>query len=188
MNNSTIRAACMALAGVLFSFGAMAAPWKYETQIDKMTDEQKRMAMLRSTNSLSLPFPYAGKNYGTIYIRQHPQHGQDVIFGVDKGIILCHRKCDVLFRINGDKPVQISFFPASSGSSDLIFATDAKALITKLATAKKLMVQVSMYHAGNQVLEFDADTPLEWVASQSRPAASAQAQAAKKAQSVRARY
>jgi len=170
MNRTNIRAACTALAGVLLSFGAMAEPWKYETLTDKMTDAQTRMAYLQSTNSLSLPPPYAGKNYGWIYVRQHPQHGQDVIVRVNKGQILCHiPECQLLFRIDDGKATQITFLPSSSHESNVALARNAKALIAQLIKAKKVMIQVPMFQAGNQVLEFEADKPLEWAAPAPAP-------------------
>jgi hypothetical protein len=150
---------------LFFTSAASAAEWKYETSVDKMTDKETRLASLRSSNSLELRFPYQGENYGMIIVRQHPQHGLDVLITVDKGQIQCGvSDCEITVRVDDGKSTLAKVGRASSSASDIVFLKNPKPFASRLTKAKRVLVQLPMYQAGNQLLEFDAGKPLEMAA------------------------
>lgn len=152
------------LGALVLAAGSANADWLYHTQEDKMTSKPTKVAMLESTNSLSLGFPYSGKNMGTLYVRQHPKSGLNVIFTVDKGQILCrsYESCSISVRFDANQPVRMSAVGSSDNDSKVIFIENESKFIAAAKKAKKILIQVTMYQAGNQVLEFESTKPLEW--------------------------
>lgn len=160
---AALRVLAMTVAMLVGASNAVSAEWQYNSTTDKMTEQTTRFAMLRSDNSLALDFPYGGRNHGQITVRQHPQYGLDVVVQIDKGQIQCGLDdCRLAVRINGAKPTRITFARAADGDSSMVFARTARPLVNQLLKAETVMIQLPMYRAGNQVLEFTADKPLEW--------------------------
>ena len=155
---------CLAIAATaLIATSSLAANWQYDTSKDKMTDATSKTAIIQSENSLSLSFPYSGKNHGSSMVRQHPQYGLDVVIAVDKGQIQCGvSDCAIQLRIDGGKVTKASFARAADGTSTVIFARNPRPLIAQLSKAKTMMVQLPMFRQGEQVLEFAFAQPLEW--------------------------
>ena len=113
-----------------------------------------------NTNTISLGFPYEGAQHATLYIREHPQHGKDVILTIEKGQLLgsdYHGK--VLVSFDDDKPRAFSSVRPADLSSDALFLRGGAfpVFINRLKTAKTLRIEVPVYQAGNQVLVFDVD-------------------------------
>jgi hypothetical protein len=137
--------------------------WAYHVSKDSMSGKFKERAYVVSVNSLHLSFPYNGKNYGHLIVRQHPQYGLDVIVSVDQGQILCDvYTCKLKIRFD-DGPVQnFTMAPAADQSTTVVFAKYTKWAIKKLRAAHKISVQVPMYQEGNQVLKFKVKKPLVW--------------------------
>lgn len=151
-------------AGLLAAGAAAAAHWSYDEATDRMTDAKNRTASVASSNSLSLEFPYQGVNHGRFMVRQHPQYGLDVLLVIDKGQFQCYRMdgCVIQIRFDSGPAGRYGFVPADGGKANVVFAKSAKPLIERLKKAKTALVQVPIYGAGAQVLEFTFDTPLEW--------------------------
>lgn len=148
---------------VFVSSGCLA-DWDYDQSIDKMTGKVTATASAASTNSLSLKFPYEGVNYAHLLVRQHPQHGLDVIFLVDRGQIMCRRSsdCSISVRFDDAPPVRFEAVGAADNSSTQIFLKNAKGFITKAKKAKNILVQVTMHTNGSPIVEFGFNDPLEW--------------------------
>lgn len=143
---------------------AAGESWDYSTSIDKMTSQKTVHAVIRSSNSLSLQFPYKGSNFGRLLVRQHPKYGTDVIVDVDKGQILCrsYDGCSVSVRFDSGKPSTFSATPPADHSSDTIFLQNAQRFIASARKAKRILVQLTFFQSGMQVLEFEVDEPLKW--------------------------
>lgn len=154
---------CIAVL-MIAAAGAASADWRYGSDTDKMTDKKTSWANIESNNSLSLEFPYAGKNYGTIYVRQHPKSGLNVMVSVDKGQILCHSysRCSVTVRFDEGKPIAFSGVGPSDHSSDTVFLQNEAKFVAEARKAKRILVALTMYRAGEQVLDFHSSTPLDW--------------------------
>ena len=113
-----------------------------------------------STNTISLGFPYEGEQHANLYIREHPQHGKDVIVTIEKGQLLdseYHGK--VLVRFDDDKPRSFSSVRAADLSSDTLFLRGGAfpVFVSRLKTAKTLRIEVPIYQAGNRMLVFDVE-------------------------------
>ncbi|MHC3921743.1 hypothetical protein ACI0FW_00633 [Alcaligenes nematophilus] len=138
--------------------------WQYQEYEDEMTGKTTKTAFMVSQNSLSLGFPYNGKNHGNIHVRRHPSYGVDVIIRVEKGQILCrsYENCSIQIRFDEEQP---SFFPAvgsADNDSTVIFLKNNPRFIESAKKAKKILVQVPMYKEGNQVLRFETMESLVW--------------------------
>lgn len=146
---------------------AARADWKYSEELDQMTSKATKHATLASTNSLSLGFPYRGENYGVLQIRQHPKYGLDVIVSVQKGQVLCrsYDGCSVSVRFDDQAPVVFSGVgPADHGSTSVFLRPELR-FISLAKKAKRVLVQLSFYQSGEQVLSFETGTPLVWGAA-----------------------
>lgn len=143
---------------------ATQAEWRYSENEDQMSGKRITHAQLESNNSLKLEFPYAGTNYGRIYVRQHPKHGRNVLVTIDKGQILCnsYQGCSASIRFDDKPPMKFSASESGDHDSKVIFLNDAKRFIDAASKAKKVLVQVTIYQSGDQVLEFYSAAPLSW--------------------------
>lgn len=141
--------------------GAAQAQWKYESEKDAMTDKVERRATLASPTKVSLPFPYKGGTVGRLVV------WPDVVMvGISRGQIIGEADIDVRFD---DGPVtRFATRPSSSGSSTVAYVKfpgfipgpqhateiDRADFMARLASAKRVRVQLSLYGFGEQVFEF----------------------------------
>lgn len=152
------------LAAALAFSGEVCADWQYSNDADAMSGKTEHNAALRSTNSLTLDFPYKGKNHGTLDIRQHPRYGLDVILSIEKGQFLCpsYRGCTVMVKFDDKPPLQYSGTGPADHSSTVIFIKNQPRFIAEAKKAKRILVQANIYQSGAPVLEFASLKPLEW--------------------------
>lgn len=144
--------------------GAQASAWDYQEVVDRMTGKKTRMAVMKSDNSLRLQFPYQGTNYGYVQVRQHPTYGLDVIVYVDKGQILCSQvtTCTVRVRFGDSQPLTFSGSPSADHDSTTVFLNNPRRFIEQAKKHQRLAIQLSMYQAGDQILEFSVPAALKW--------------------------
>src|SRR5690606_7049584 len=87
--------------------------WSYNQSSDPMTKGITKTARLQSENSLSLDFPYQGEQKATLIVRNHPQFGNDVIFRIEKGQILCRTyDCSVTVAFDDGAPFSVKGSPS----------------------------------------------------------------------------
>jgi len=143
---------------------AHADKWDYTTDADKMTGKTLTKASIASSNSLNLSFPYAGDNYGFLTVRKHPQYGLHVIVHITKGQILCpsYGGCSVKVRFGNGQPLTFSAAGADHQSANVLFIHNAQKFIDLAKKTTSIKVQINIYQAGGQVLEFDGPSPLVW--------------------------
>lgn len=150
---------------VAFISGVQASDkWEYTADVDKMTGKTLTFASIASSNSLDLKAPYSGSNYGFLVIRKHPQHGLDVIVNIDKGQILCpsYSGCSVKVRFGDGQPITFGANGPADHGSTKIFLSNAQKFIDQAKKTKSIKIQMNIYQAGGEVLEFDSPTPLVW--------------------------
>lgn len=149
---------------VFFAACAAHADWSYDESTDKMSGKISKSASMISDNSLSLDFPYSGKNYALLTVRQHPQYGLDVILRIQKGQILCssYGGCPIQVKFDDAPPIRFSGTGSADHDSKIIFFQGANKFINQASKAKKILVQVNLYQAGAPVLEFSTKDPLKW--------------------------
>lgn len=168
MRKKTAAALCAVL-----SMGLAHADWQYETIRDPMTDKQARIASLESNLSLRLEAPYGGRNMASLIVRQHPRHGLDAIFRVDKGQIMCRSYddgCALQIKFDSGNPIRFSGLEAADHDPRVVFIRDAKRFVAAAGKAKRILLQANFFHNGSPIIEFHSSAPLAW-ADEKPPAA-----------------
>lgn len=158
------------IAGLLLGLAVMpsfAVSWAYDNDVDKMTGKESKTAWVRSDNSLRLEFPYAGPNYGTLNVRRHPKYGTDVIVQIDKGQLMCRswEPCAVMVRFDDAKPIRFTGYPSADHDTTVVFLKPQAKFIERAKSAKKILIQLTLFRGGDQVLEFSTPNSLNWMPS-----------------------
>lgn len=142
--------------------GAANADWRYDKQLDRLTGKSQLIAELESINELSLGFPYAGRNHGTIYIVQHPMHGLRVAFAIERGQLLCQVDgCSIKVRFD-DKLTTFSADQPADHRTTALIIDNAKRFLDLAKKARRILVSAMIYQHGAPVLEFHSAEPLKW--------------------------
>jgi len=141
-----------------------SADWQYVADTDAMTGKPMNAAMLRSSNSLNLGFPYKGENHGSLMVLKDKAIGFGLGLSVEKGQIICdaYSGCTVAFRFDEAQPIKFHAITMKDYSSTHLAFRDGRRFVAAAAKAKRILVQITMYQAGEQVLEFQTSKPLEW--------------------------
>lgn len=138
--------------------------WNYASRIDPMTSREVKLAVLASTNSMSLEFPYSGPNYGHLTLRS-TSAGPDVMFRIDKGQTMCRsykHDCVITVRFDDKPAMKFNGLAPSDGSTETAFLDQESKFISEASKAKTIKVSLEIYQGGVQVLEFAPPKPLEW--------------------------
>jgi hypothetical protein len=153
---------------VVFGLASISAnaDWQYSQITDDMTSKISETARIESENSLDLPHPYQGKNYGSLIVLKDKRVGSGFGFSIEKGQIICdaYRGCDVAFRFDDAQPIKFHTTRSEDYSSTFLAFRDGQRFIAAASKAKKILVQVTMFQSGSQILEFKTAKPLEWKA------------------------
>lgn|GEM_PF-1574944 len=131
--------------------------WSYRSRKDEMTDKQTEFACTTSTTQVRLDWPYSDVS-ADLCIRQSPQHGLDVYLQLNgEGQILCrsYDGCTVSIRFGDKAPQGFSATGASDNSSNIIFVSNASRFVQNVKGAETTKIQIELYQAGSQVVEFD---------------------------------
>lgn len=154
------------LAIILLFVGtvATATDWEYISSPDEMTGKPVDMAFIESSNSLDLGFPYKGKNHGTLAIRR--KNGIDVMFKIEKGQILCdsYHGCSINIKFDEKPPQRFRATTSADHSRNLLFLKETARFITEAQKVKQILVQPLIYEAGEKILIFYSNHPLQWKA------------------------
>lgn len=136
-----------------------SSQWSYEQESDPMSSGTIYRAMISSTNTVEFDFPYDGIQRGTLYLRDKPNQGKDVIFKIEKGQILCpsYDNCTVLVRFDDDKATNYSAVGPNDDSSETIFIRNYNKFVEKLLKANRVRISVNIYQQGSPVFEFDVN-------------------------------
>lgn len=147
----------------LVAASAASAQWSYKALADPMNGGQTNTAAVESQDSLKLAFPYSGKNHGRFIVRQHPRHGLDVIFQVDKGQLMCRVSgCSLLVKFDDGKPIAFAAVGADDNASNVIFLTNSKRFVESARKASRILAQPTLFQNGSQVLTFETPGGLYW--------------------------
>jgi hypothetical protein len=131
--------------------------WHYDASEDQMTSGKRKIAWVSSTNSVSFGFPYNGEQQAQLTLRTDPRFGKSVIFGLEKGQILCSAfdSCTVQVRFDDEKPTKYAASGPSDQSTTVIFIEDYGRFLAKLRKAKRVRISTNIYQQGSPVFEFD---------------------------------
>lgn len=127
-----------------------------------MTSRRLVYVHTESDDSLSLRFPYAGRNYGHLFVIQHPRFGLMVQLKIDKGQLVCEPGgCRVLVRFDEREPTYFGASEPADRSSNVLFLNEPSRFVAEAKKAKRIRVQANIYQEGAPYIEF-TPTPLEW--------------------------
>lgn len=137
--------------------------WEYDSKTDEMRGESSYFAATTSQNLVELDFPYQGGTDLKIMLRKDAEHGNDVIFLVNKGQLYCnYRDCYVSIKFDDGAVEKIETVEAAAGSSELLFlANNPSGFVNRLKSADTVMVEVQFYNHGKEQFKFDV-SGLEW--------------------------
>lgn len=148
-----------------------APSWEYSREPDKMRGGESVGAVVRSVSSLNLGFPYHGRNYGHLQVRQSPQYGLDVLLFVDKGQFICPVDgCSIMVRFDDKPAMRMSVVEPADHDSKVLFLSSPKRFIEAARKARIIRVQATMYQEGDQQMEFAPPEPLQWPPAKKAPA------------------
>lgn len=133
------------------------AQWNYSRDTDEMTGKVSAHAAVKSENTVEFDFPYNGAQHGQLTLRRHPRFGNDVMFSVERGQLLCpsYDGCSVLVRFDDEAPATFSANPPSDNSNETIFISNYDRFVSRLRKAKTIRVSPKVYQEGNVVFTFD---------------------------------
>lgn len=137
--------------------------WSYRETVDPMTDRKTQFACVNSTNEVRLYPPYSDVK-AELCIRHSPRYGLDAFVQLlGDGQIICrsYDNCTVKVRFGDGAQQSFSAADSADGSSNIVFITNASRFVTGAKTADVTRVQMTLYQAGDQVVEFNTKG-LEW--------------------------
>lgn len=138
-------------------YEAVGRQWTYSSRSEGMSGQNVVTAYVQSTNTINLDFPYSGPQRGVLTLRRHPRWGNDVIFRIERGQILCHSygECRINVRFDDGSVARYKGNPPEDNSSEVVFIPAFSTFVKRLPNAKIVKVEVSIYQNGNNVFEFD---------------------------------
>jgi hypothetical protein len=137
---------------------ASANAWTKKTSIDEMTGEKEAYFTLHSKRSLSLQFPYAGRNQP--YLMAYETKGRPVvIYSLEKGQISCHSSCFVEVKFDNEEVAEFEAEGLGDGNSSITFK-HSRVFAERAAKAKRILIRTHIYMNGSPVVEFLPKKPL----------------------------
>jgi hypothetical protein len=146
---------------VLASLGGplYAGQWVYTDHADKMQGINTKTGSLKSEVPLQFKPPYSGKNSAWISVSSLPSGDYGVSIWVEKGQILCPRECEVMAKFDGSSIMAFKASHPIDLSQNRINISKGGLFFDWMSKSKDVMVQVTMYQDGMQVLEFKIPEP-----------------------------
>jgi hypothetical protein len=123
----------------------LANKWTYQIDEDLMTSRKAKFATIKSENTVNFSVPYQGPQHGTLTLREHPRYGQDVIFSIDRGQLLCrsYSDCEIRIRFDEGNPERWNAIGPEDNSTTHIFLRNESRFVQKLRVAKVVRLQIS---------------------------------------------
>lgn len=130
--------------------------WRYDEDVDSMSDRKTLTACVNSTDTVNLDSPYEPVT-AALCIRNSPKFGFDVFFKLNgDGQILCdsYDGCTIKIRYGEAPAGRNGALTAADHSSNIIFLTGARNVAARLAKAKTTLMELTYYQAGSQTVSF----------------------------------
>jgi len=130
--------------------------WKYYKFQDPGSGKYYSQAIVKSENEVNLDFPYDGYQRAYFEFRNHPRFGKDLIFGLQRGQILCdeYRNKYVSIRFDNSTVERYRCLEASDGSSRQIALVGFDAIASRISVVKNIFVSVFIFQEGERTFEF----------------------------------
>lgn len=137
--------------------------WEYFNKKDDMSGEMGHLAWTSSINMIQLEFPYNGGTAGWFKLQKHPRLGEQAIFQITKGQLLCNNYdgCKVTLKFDDNPPVEYHATAPSDYRSTALLISGYDEILEKLKTSKHLIIEAEFYQAGLQQFKFKT-SGLKW--------------------------
>lgn len=158
-----MAAAAAAAAAADTARNQAASNWNYRADDDKVRNATTYFATTTSTNRIFQNQPYDAETTMDITLRQSPREGTDVILTISSGQMMCpsYEGCTATARFDDGPAQTIGLLGPSDNSSETVFVNGAKSFIAKLRKAKHVVIEKTLYQAGNPQFEFAVEG-LKW--------------------------
>lgn len=150
-------------AGFACAAGPATGGWLYEKEVDKMTGNTVAFAATHAVDSLDLAAPYKGTNIPRLVVRKFKNKGPEVIFGIEKGQLMCrsYSPCRIDVRFDDGNLVTFQGEGAADQSSTMTFIQNPKKFIALASKAKRIYLRLAIYNNGNPIIEFSSPAALD---------------------------
>lgn len=142
--------------------------WSYHAEEMPMGGMMK-FAFIDSSNVLEFKFPYYGPQRGRLLLRETNGRVETLML-IERGQILCNSwsRCNVNIRLDDEPTQQYEAIGPADHSSQSIFIESAS-LPEKIAQAKKVRIQFTVFQEGEPILEFNTSNfnPEAWLGQES---------------------
>lgn len=137
--------------------------WSYRTKEDKVRGGTTYYATLTSSNRVFQSPPYESDTSMDMTVRHAPGSGTNIMLSVSSGQLMCpsYEGCSGTVRFDEGPAERISFEGAADNSSETIFVSNEASFLAKLKKSKRVIIEKTMYQAGNPQFEFDV-AGLNW--------------------------
>lgn len=131
--------------------------WHYLSSNDPMTSKAVLGAMVFSSNTHEFDRPYAEPQHARLTLRKHPQHGNDVILGIERGQLLCtsYSGCDVLVRFGESQAKTYKAYGPDDNSSQSLFIQGYPDFLQRMQAVEVVRIQAGVFQEGSPTWEFD---------------------------------
>ncbi|MDQ2919429.1 MAG: hypothetical protein M3R10_06085, partial [Verrucomicrobiota bacterium] len=130
--------------------------WTYSKSQDAMGRGTTRTARVRSDNVINFGFPYEGPQQATLVLRFSPKDGRSVMLRVERGqFTSSYVQNFFTMKFDGGELQKFIIGESAGDDPNIMFLRDESGFIKQLKRAKKLRIETSFYHEGDQILIFD---------------------------------
>ena len=126
--------------------------WQYLEEKDEFDGKLKQYCGVYATDKIK------GTLFGVnpvLTVRKYNKKAPDIFIKAD-GVVFGHPEDSerVRLKFDDEKPFSVSYSDAADSSSDLIFLNSESKIISKLKTAKTLVIELPVFMEGNQRATF----------------------------------
>ncbi|MCC6826495.1 MAG: hypothetical protein IT172_12210 [Acidobacteria bacterium] len=134
--------------------GEDAKGWTYSEDVDPMDDTKRTVASLKSDDTITFDFPY-GKSEFSISVRKW-KRSTDVFLTCSNCQFVAGFGDMTRYRVkfDNDAPFSVTANHSSSGDSKVVFLGSESKIISKLKTAKKMIVEAEFFKEGAMPITF----------------------------------
>ena len=143
--------------------GALNDDWSYSSHDDKIQGKADSYATTTSINSISQNFPYSSETKMILNVRLSAARRLDIIIEITSGQLMCNSYggCSGTVRFDEGKPQKVRFLASADNDSKTMFVASPAPFLAQLKKAKHLVIQKTMYQAGDPQFDFDVHG-LKW--------------------------
>jgi len=137
----------------------LGSQWNYDSSTDEMSGKINKIAIVQSTNTVELKFPYEGAQHGFIALRKSGK-SELVTFSIEKGQLLCtgsYNTCLLLVRFDEDEPINFAAIGYPNISTTMLNIRDYKRFMSRLRAAKIVRISPRLYQEGSVVFKFSVE-------------------------------